>query len=305
MLGVPVVPRLEQAEDFSPPMHRFVERLPFLRHAQIAGSLPIFPKKYRSSIAQWIHATSVLASIAATSVHINLPVLQCAGIKRRQVRVVWKSIDSLGRLGLILRTTNKARAIIILRHPCATISSTLRGEAEQKFSSTVAASEDYGIMEAIVAVAGKRRGLTIDDLRRAHPVERMAWIWVLTNEKAINETHGMSCCTTVRYEDVCRDPIGKMRKLFLFAGLDWHEQTEAFIRASTLTAEPKKFDKLTQGSDRYYSIFRDPVRSADKWKQQMKPEDVDRVYSVLRQSDLIRLYPEIEESYLSSAAVNQ
>jgi hypothetical protein len=98
----------------------------------------------------------------------------------------------------------------------------------------------------------------------------------------------------VRYEDVCRDPTGKAKELFSFCGLAWSEQTSKFIQASTLGVQPSKFEQLTQDSQRYYGIFRDPVQSADKWKSEMKPDDIEHVYKVLRQSDLIRLYPESE-----------
>jgi hypothetical protein len=217
-----------------------------------------------------------------------------AGKNPTEIRVVWKSIDSLGRLGVILRIIEDCRAIRITRHPCACISSVLRGEAQHKFSSSVSASEDYGILRIFLETAVRNRGLTVDHLRGLHPVERMAWIWVLTNEKAADETNTMERCTSVRYEDICLDPVNKMKELFLFSGLGWTQQTSDFIQASTLGVQPGKFDQLTQDSRRYYGIFRDPIRAADKWKSEMKPEDVERVYRILRQSDLIDLYPESE-----------
>jgi hypothetical protein len=96
--------------------------------------------------------------------------------------------------------------------------------------------------------------------------------------------------------------LNEARKLFSFAGLAWSKQTENFIQASTLGVPPGKFDQLTQNSQRYYGIFRDPVRSANKWKSEMKDEDIERVYSVLRQSDLIRLYPESEVTLVARTA---
>jgi hypothetical protein len=292
--GVPMAPRLDQLEQLSVPVRHFVSQLPTIVRTQVAGSLPVFRKHYRSRFAQPIHRTSVLTAIAASSFHLTLPVLQMARLDTPGVLVVWKSIDSLGRLGLILRVMENCRAIRITRHPCASISSTLRGESKKQFSSAVPASEDYGIMRIFLEAAGRNRGLTLDLLRRLHPVERMAWIWVLMNEKALDDTIMIDRCMGVRYEDVCSDPPGTAKALFAFSGLAWNQQTSDFIRASTLGVQPGKFEQLTQDSRRYYGIFRDPIRSADKWKSETKPEDVERVYRVLRQSDLIRLYPESE-----------
>ncbi len=149
---------------------------------------------------------------------------------------------------------------------------------------------------------GRRRGLSLDHLRRLHPVERMTWIWVLMNEKSVEDTRGLDRCMSVRYEDICHDPVGKAREMFSFSGLAWDKQTSDFIEASTLGVEPGKLDRLTQGSQRYYGVFRDPIRAAQKWKTEMKPEDIERVYQVLRQSDLIRLYPESEPVGIRSSA---
>jgi hypothetical protein len=299
---VPMSPRLNEAEQHATAIRHFFARLPTLDQTHVAGSLPVFPKHYRSRMAQQVHNASVLSSIAASSLHFKLPIFQCVRVNRAEVRVVWKSIDSLGRLGVILRVMENCRAIRITRNPCASICSTLRGEAQHRFSSSVSASEDYGIMRIFLETAPRSRGLTVEHLRKLHPVERMAWIWVLANEKAADETQSTGRCMGVRYEDVCLDPIGKVKELFSFAGLTWSEQTSSFIKASTLGVRPGKFDQLTQDSRRYYGIFRDPIRAADKWKSEMKSEDIQRVYGVLRQSDLIHLYPESEAVAIRTSA---
>ena len=187
--GVPMAPGLDQVERLVAPVRQFCARLPELDRTHVAGSLPVFRKQYRSWLAQHVHRSSVLSAIAAASFHITLPVLQLARLNQPEVLIVWKSIDSLGRLGLIVRIMENCRAIRITRHPCASISSTLRGEEQRKFSSSVSASEDYGIMRIFLEAASRSRGLTVDHLRQMHPVERMAWIWVLMNEKAFDDTH--------------------------------------------------------------------------------------------------------------------
>ena len=176
-----------------------------------------------------------------------------------------------------MRVVQDSRAILITRHPCACIASTLRGEAQKKFSSAVAASEDYGIVKIFVETAGRSRGLSFEHLRDAHPVERMAWIWVLSNEKAVEETKDRERCLPVRYEDFCSDPVAKTKETFSFMGLPWTEQTAQFIEASTLAVKPGRFDRLTQGSSRFYGIFRDPVGAANKWKSEMKTESKLRI----------------------------
>ena len=290
---VPMAPRPNDAEKFAPAILKFFSELPLLTQTHVAGSLPVFAKKYRSWLGMQVHRGTVLCAVAAdSSRYVRFPILRCAREDNPKIRVVWKSIDSLGRLGLILRVVEDCRAIWITRHPCACISSTLRGEAQKNFSSPVAASEDFGIMKMFLEAASNNRGISLEHLRAAHPVERMAWIWVLTNEKAFQETAKSDRCMQMRYEDVCTDPVGKSQEMFSFSRLPWAKETATFIEASTLRVAPSRFDRLTQGSSRFYGIFRDPVGAANKWKSEMKSEHIERVYRVLRQSDLIRLYPE-------------
>jgi hypothetical protein len=302
MSNVPMAPRLDEAERLATPIQGFFSRLPSMNRAQVAGSLPVFAKQYRFAAAQSVHKASVLAAAAASSFRFDLPVFQCARLRRHDIPVVWKSIDSLGRLGVTLRVVENCKAIVLTRHPCGSISSTLRGEAQGKFSSSVPPSEDYGIMRIFLESAVHPRGLTTDHMRQFHPVERMAWIWVLMNEKAAYETQGIGRCKSVRYEDICCEPNRAIQELFEFSGLVWAEQTSDFIEASTLGTRPGRFDQLTQDPRRYYGIFKDPIRAAERWKSEMKPEDIDRVYRVLRQSDLSRLYPESEAVPLPSTA---
>ena len=184
MPGVPMATRLDEMERFRDSINQFLSRLPGENRDHVAGSLPVFRKQYRSGPVQQLHTTSVLAAAAASSMGFRLPVWLCVNDRRPDICVVWKSIDSLGRIGLILRVVQNCRAIIITRHPCGSISSTLRGQAQGKFSSSVPPSEDYGIMRVFLESTRRTRGLTLDHLRQLHPVERMTWIWVLNERKS-------------------------------------------------------------------------------------------------------------------------
>jgi len=290
-IDLPFAISSEGAERVTASIQDFFARLPANNSPSVAGRLPVFPKQYRSGLAQCLHHSSVRATTAAGLIRGKLPVLQAADVYSPEVRVVWKSISSLGRLGAILRVIEDCRAIRILRHPCGYISSVLRGEAQHKFVSSVPTSEDYGLMEIVLNAAGPfRRGLSGNHMRQFHPVERMAWLWVLLNEKAMADTVGDERCMCVRYEDVCLHPFEKVKELFSFCGLGWSAHTADFITASTLASQPRLLDRITE--QRYYGVFRDPVRAAEKWKSELESENIERIYRVLRESELIRVYPE-------------
>lgn len=304
-LKLPFAIALPEAAEMAGTIQDFFSRLAAINSPHVAARLPVFRKQYRSGPAQFFHRASVLVTTAAGAMNRNLPVFQGVNVSSPEVHVVWKSTDSLGRLGAILRVVENSRGVRILRHPCGYISSVLRGEAQRKFVAATPTSEDYGLLQILLEAAGPfRRGLSIDHMRQFSSVERMAWIWVLLNEKAWSDTANNARCTSVRYEDVCRYPEGKTRELFSFFGLSWTQQTSAFLRASTLTISGQGIDRITHKGDRYYSVFKDPIRAAEKWKSEMKADEIEQVYRVLRQSDLISLYPESELRSSDASAVS-
>lgn len=295
-LELPFAIALSKAEEMAGKIQDFFRGLAAINTPHVAARRPVFYKQYRSAPAQILHRASVLATTVAGVMDRKLPVFLGVDISSPEVSIVWKSTDSLARLGAILRVIENSRAVRILRHPCGYISSVLRGEAQRQFVAETPTSEDYGLMQILLDAAGPfRRGLAIDHMRQFSAVERMAWIWVLLNEKALSDTANHERCTSVRYEDVCRHPEEKTRELFSFAGLSWAQQTSAFLQASTLTAHGRGRERTTQTKEgRYYSVFKDPMLAADKWKSDLKAEEIAQVYGVLRQSDLISLYPESE-----------
>jgi len=173
-----------------------------------------------------------------------------------------------------------ARAIHILRHPCGYVASVLQGERNHRFKDRTPASEDYGIFEILLATEPARnRNLTMADLKKLTPEERLAWRWVLAHEKVLADTQDLDRVLHLRYEDVCANPIAETRHMFEFAGLAWNSQTEAFISAST-----------SQPQGDYYSVFKNPLESAQRWHSQLTSHVIDRVLEILQLSQMQQFY---------------
>lgn len=183
----------------------------------------------------------------------------------------------------------EARAIHLIRHPCGYVASVLRGEATRRFSDATPAAERLWVLKLLLAtVPGKNHGVSLDELGRLTPEERLAWHWVLTQEKTLAEITGCERALTMRYEDVCADPFGATRRMFAFAGLDFHPQTERFVQASTGATHKA-----------YYSVFKNPRAAAERWRSELSPSVIDRILGVVQSSSLRELY--IGEATASSA----
>lgn len=174
----------------------------------------------------------------------------------------------------------EARAIHLVRHPCGYVASLLRGEASKRFSDATPAAERLWVLKLLLATApGRSHGLSLDELARLTPEERLAWRWVLTQEKTLADVAGCSRVLTMRYEDVCAHPVEETRRMFAFAGLDFPPQTEQFVQASTGATHKA-----------YYSVFKNPRAAAEHWRSELSPSVIDRILGVVRNSSIRDFY---------------
>jgi hypothetical protein len=272
---IPLIAPVADAERYQAIIAKFAERLPQIRTLRAAGSLPLFPKQYQSSAHLLLKRFSVLATKASEAFVRDVPIPEFIDYEKvRNLHVVWKSIESLGRLGIILRAVPQSRAFVLLRHPCGYIASVLAGEGNNQFSSSTASSDDYPVYEMLLTASRrKERNPDLDDLKNMQPVERLAWRWVLYNEIALADTAGLKNCISVRYESLCAQPVVEAKKLIQLSGLQWHSQVEAFVQGST-----------ARSSDHYYSVFKDPAASSTKWQTQLSPDQIKRIMSIVRKS---------------------
>jgi hypothetical protein len=289
-LSLPLYPEKQSALNYRTELQQFLATLPGMRHPKVVGKQPLFPKAYMSGQALAAYRASVALAKAAGRVRQAFPCLYrptASGFDR--TCLIWKSIESSGRLGVLADALPEARFIHVMRHPAGCVASRLRGEAAGRFDDAKPSADDLWRFKVLLATpTGRRHGLTLAQVERLSPEERLAWRWVLGHEKIFADIEGCNRVLTIRYEDVCTDPVGLTRRMFGFTGLEWSPQTEAFVRASTETTErPSDTD--------YYSVFKPPKASAERWRSELAPDVVRRILAILRRSDLSNLYAEVPQ----------
>lgn len=278
---IPLIALVGEIERYREAVRTYTTAACHVRTERVSASLPIFPKRYYSPVSFRFRQGMILATKAFSRYRSNLTVPDLVDIDRdRDISIIWKSIESLGRLGLFARVLENSRAIHILRHPCGQIASVINGEAGGRFTDRSPSSEDYGIFELLADTdSARNHGLTVESLRAMEPVERLAWRWAIFNEQAMLDTEGLENCTVLRYEDMCLDPESRTRELFAFTGLDWNDQTAGFISRST-----------GHNSERYYSVFKNPVQAMNRWRDTLPSEQIDQITAVVKNTLPGRLY---------------
>ena len=252
-------------------LREYIESMPSIRADRVCGKRPQFPKDYASAWAIRRHAVaSVLHQGTRAGRDKDAGTDAATAWCGHGYRLVWKSIESLGRLGLVLDCLPDARSVHIVRHPCGYVASVLRGEAAARFAYN-AAEADLPIYEMLSRTEpARRRGLTMQRFQDMGGIERLAWRWVIFNEVAFDGTAANPRNRIVLYyEALCAAPEDTTRELFAFTDLDWNEQTAAFLKSSTSRSRAD-----------YYSVFKDPLESAWRWTRRARRDRRCRVAEV-------------------------
>jgi len=276
-----LLPDPQAGEPDARALHDWLQRLGSSAPLKSQAKPPFFPKHYYGAGRFQLHRLLILAASAWSRVASApaMPFLIPAS-RQDQVVPVWKSIESLGRLGLLHRRLPGLRSVHIIRHPCGYIASVLRGETRGKFDAASASSEDWGLFEMLVATPqAKAVGLSLADLREMHPLQRLAWRWVIFNTKAMEELQAEAGTTICVYEQLCADPMDESRRLFAHCDLPWDKRTESFLDASTHGQQSS-----------YYSVFKNPLSSAERWREELDEESVRLIMSVAEGSVPGQLY---------------
>lgn len=295
-LSMPLFPETEDALRYREELEQFVAALPRWRSPEVVGKQPLFPKSYQSAAGLAAYRASVIAAKAVSRVRRHFPCLyRPTAVGGVNARAVWKSVESSGRLGACIAALPEVRAIHLIRHPCGVMASRLRGAAAHGFGQPARETSGLWVLKLLLATAtAKTRGLNIDDIQQLTPEEQLTWIWLLIQEKILADVAGSERVLTVRYENVCAQPIEMTRQMFEFTGLDWRPQTEKFVRASTEATDSN-----------YYSVFKNPQASAERWRLELSPDVIERVRRILRGSALHRFYnDDPPASRLSAVAVS-
>lgn len=177
--------------------------------------------------------------------------------------------------------------IPIVRNPFANIASHTKGVELGYFESIT--TEDKRHVADLIREGGDPTLLPYADKLDALTVLQFETVrWRLQVEPLLAFAKRWPKSHVVVYEDLCADPPGQTEKLFAF--LDWkvHRGTREFLDASTSGAGGERSQERA-----YYSVYRDPRESLDKWRKQLSTEQQAEIASVFRESPYRALWRDL------------
>lgn len=245
----------------------YVDELLTARSLRATGTRPHFAKNYRDELIAgtlrrgFIYAAKALENLGLerSVQRLHVPDLAKAN---RPARVVVKSVSALGRAEAIVKSRSDiVHPILLVRNPCAYVASQLRGMK-------------LGVMEPdappgplLDTRAARRLGVREKVLAARDEAEKLAWNWLLMNAEAFSAINAAGG-TIVSYEALMLDPMTAIKNLFASLDLRWAPETRAFVERS-----------WTQEGG-YYSVFRDPSTSLNRWRGELDDDMVARIMAI-------------------------
>ena len=268
---IPFLCPRDQAGAYRDEARRYLTQLLDVRTLKSAGSLPLFRKDYygqiswslRAGVVYSLHAADTMARGSRWARRFPIPDLVSHSA---DMHPVIKSVGSRGRALVWAQALPKSRIVFIMRHPCGQVASTLRGMKSGKFE------HNETFRAVLVTEEAQTLGLTMARFSTFSPLEQCAWHWAIMNQKTLNDLSTLdgNRFKVVRYEDACTDPEGVSKELLAFSGLDWNEQTAAFVAKSTTGGDTNEF----------YGTSRNSLAAANKWRTTLSAEDQRRIRDI-------------------------
>lgn len=202
---------------------------------------------------------------------------------RGRPQLVFKEV---GRVDLMVQLLAwGVPTVYLLRHPCAVVWSILRGQERNLMPS--------GRRNALEGILRERR----PDLH-AEFGERLGELTVAQQEALLWRTDVETCLDAIEgdgglvlvYEDLVANTHGCAERVLAHLGLDLPAQTLEFLDRSTGAGDQARRGARGEvGIDPYFSVYRDPARVSQAWRQDMPADAVRDVLSVVRDSSAFAL----------------
>lgn len=157
-----------------------------------------------------------------------------------------------------------AVAIVVVRHPCAFVSSVIDAGWRHPF--------DYFLEEKrLVGLLSDRSVLMLEQLkagRFSSEVSRLAILWLILYEAAWKSLEGEA--VFVRHEDLAADPLKEFPKLFQYCSLSFDSAAEALV-------ERLCFGGGADGVHGRHDLKRNSQSVIGKWERKLSSDQIEEI----------------------------
>ncbi|NEP08673.1 MAG: sulfotransferase [Symploca sp. SIO2C1] len=244
---------------------------------------PFFPKNYPVRFSWGKSLTWPLARKNA----LGSCLFRYLYTPKGQPKLVFKEVDKAKLLIPLLARTEMPIAYIV-RHPCAVISSVMRGQ-----NNSIMPSGRRSVLKNLLAkyepMLAEQYGERLETLKLS---EQEALLWLVEVGRSVSACQNSPNGLLVIYEELTERTLELTEKIFSHFGLNMAQESVSFIEESTSTSSAPRMKRGEIGINQYFTVFRDSKVSRDRWKQEMSTEDQQRVMKIVKNSPVFALAAE-------------
>lgn len=192
--------------------------------------------------------------------------------------VIFKEVNFERVLGALVHRST-IPVIYLARHPCAFVASQISGQ-----SMGFMLQRQYEPFRArLLSDHPDLVDRFANQLEEMTPAQFIALRWRVEVESAFAQIDHHPRVLLVFHEQLCRDPLKISNEVFNHLGLAMCDQTLDFIKASTTERDaPPRSVKTRRRA--YFNVYRDPMKSMDKWKTELNAEQRAQIDAIVSDS---------------------
>ena len=180
------------------------------------------------------------------------------------------------------------RLVAVVRNPFANVASLLQGRDSGAFWRPPSPDGAERVLELLERPELAHLRRFRDSVRRMPVTAFEALRWRIQAEPLADFATSRPDARLIVYEHFCRDPFAGAEALFAFAGWPLRQPTVDFIEASIQGPKPGLDARRS-----FYSVFRNPNESLNKWKADLSLEQQQQIAEVVKDSPLLDFWPEL------------
>jgi hypothetical protein len=191
--------------------------------------------------------------------------------------LVFKEVTFIHPLRNLIQRTSLP-IVYLVRHPCATVLSTMNAPAE-----TSIFRRQLRLRELLLEHAPTLIDRFTDVLESSDVVRRNAVLWLCEVAQCVALVRGSPRGMVMTYEQLADDAYTHAQALFAHLGITYGDQTIKYIdKLYHVSASGSGGPRRTGWGMKYYSVYRNPREQKDSWKKKMSPENRAKVEEIVQ-----------------------
>ncbi len=199
--------------------------------------------------------------------------------------IVFKEVSLVKLLVNLLEETN-IPIVYLIRHPCGVIASRIRGQNESLMPDGRRVILKNLLVESQLEWAEEY----ITKLDNLTIYEQESLLWAVDVEICVKTCQSQLNGLLVVYEHLTEEPFEVYKKVFNHFGLELGPESKNFLEETTQGTSNGNRNRY-EGNfiNPYFSVFRDPKVSRDKWKTQLSSEQQKGIMAIVEKTAAFQL----------------